>query len=175
MTAAAPWGSRAAPGAGSCLCLSPAPAHGMLTAPCTHTVVVLAARAFADALARAAAAGPALHSTPRYSAPFREQVQSWVVKLSTVSEILEQWLMVQVRPTASDLPAQPPCAGHAVHVGQPCPPPACLLSSRAWALSANPAPHSPHPAEHVAVHGGGVQRRRHRQAAAGRGQALSEY
>ena len=33
----------------------------------------------------------------RYSAPFREQVQSWVVKLSTVSEILELWLMVQVR------------------------------------------------------------------------------
>jgi len=35
-------------------------------------------------------------ATNRYSAPFREQVQSWVVKLSTVSEILEQWLMVQV-------------------------------------------------------------------------------
>lgn len=35
----------------------------------------------------------------RYSAPFREQVQSWVIKLSTVSEILEQWLMVQVRHT----------------------------------------------------------------------------
>ncbi|KIZ06068.1 Dynein gamma chain, flagellar outer arm [Monoraphidium neglectum] len=34
-------------------------------------------------------------ATNRYSAPFREQVQSWVVKLSTVSEILEQWLMVQ--------------------------------------------------------------------------------
>ncbi len=33
--------------------------------------------------------------TYRYSAPFRDQVQSWVVKLSTVSEILEQWLMVQ--------------------------------------------------------------------------------
>jgi hypothetical protein len=36
-------------------------------------------------------------ATNRYSAPFREQVQSWAVKLSTVSEILEQWLMVQVR------------------------------------------------------------------------------
>lgn len=34
-------------------------------------------------------------ATNRYSAPFREQVQSWIVKLSTVSEIIEQWLMVQ--------------------------------------------------------------------------------
>jgi hypothetical protein len=40
----------------------------------------------------------------RYSAPFREQVQSWVVKLSTVSEILEQWLMVQVGGGASYAP-----------------------------------------------------------------------
>ncbi len=30
-----------------------------------------------------------------YSAPFRDEVQSWSLKLSTVSEILEQWLMVQ--------------------------------------------------------------------------------
>lgn len=34
-------------------------------------------------------------ATNRYSAPFREQLQSWIVKLSTVSEIIEQWLMVQ--------------------------------------------------------------------------------
>lgn len=31
----------------------------------------------------------------RYSAPFREEVNGWIVKLSTVSEIIEQWLMVQ--------------------------------------------------------------------------------
>jgi dynein heavy chain len=31
----------------------------------------------------------------RYSTPFREQVQGWIMKLSTVSEIIEQWLMVQ--------------------------------------------------------------------------------
>ena len=31
----------------------------------------------------------------RYSAPFREAVQGWIIKLSTVSEIIEQWLMVQ--------------------------------------------------------------------------------
>ncbi len=43
-------------------------------------------------------------STNRYSAPFREEVQGWIVKLSTVSEIVEQWLMVQnmwVRPVPS--------------------------------------------------------------------------
>lgn len=34
-------------------------------------------------------------STNRYSAPFRNEVQDWVVKLSTVSEIIEQWMMVQ--------------------------------------------------------------------------------
>ena len=34
-------------------------------------------------------------ATNRYSAPFREEVQDWVVKLSTVSEIIEQWMMVQ--------------------------------------------------------------------------------
>ena len=34
-------------------------------------------------------------ATNRYSAPFREEVQSWIVQLSTVSEIVEQWLMVQ--------------------------------------------------------------------------------
>lgn len=34
-------------------------------------------------------------ATNRYSAPFREEVQGWIVKLSTVSEIIEQWLMVQ--------------------------------------------------------------------------------
>lgn len=31
----------------------------------------------------------------RYSAPFREDVTGWITKLSTVSEIVEQWLMVQ--------------------------------------------------------------------------------
>ena len=31
----------------------------------------------------------------RYSAPFREEVNGWITKLSTVSEIVEQWLMVQ--------------------------------------------------------------------------------
>lgn len=31
----------------------------------------------------------------RYSAPFREDVTGWIAKLSTVSEIVEQWLMVQ--------------------------------------------------------------------------------
>ncbi|GFR42148.1 hypothetical protein Agub_g3000 [Astrephomene gubernaculifera] len=34
-------------------------------------------------------------ATNRYSAPFREEVQAWSIKLSTVSEIIEQWLMVQ--------------------------------------------------------------------------------
>ncbi len=31
----------------------------------------------------------------RYSAPFREDVNGWITKLSTVTEIVEQWLMVQ--------------------------------------------------------------------------------
>lgn len=31
----------------------------------------------------------------RYSAPFREEVNGWINKLSTVSETVEQWLMVQ--------------------------------------------------------------------------------
>ncbi|KAK9865923.1 hypothetical protein WJX84_001850 [Apatococcus fuscideae] len=31
----------------------------------------------------------------RYSAPFRDEVQAWIGKLSTISELLEQWLMVQ--------------------------------------------------------------------------------
>lgn len=34
-------------------------------------------------------------ATNRYSAPFRPQVQDWISKLSTVSEIIEQWLLVQ--------------------------------------------------------------------------------
>lgn len=34
-------------------------------------------------------------ATNRYSAPFRDQVQGWIVKLCTVSEVIEQWLMVQ--------------------------------------------------------------------------------
>eukprot|EP00798_Chlamydomonas_sp_ICE-L_P031303 gene31303-6451_t len=34
-------------------------------------------------------------ATNRYSAPFRDEVQGWIVQLSTVSEIVEQWLMVQ--------------------------------------------------------------------------------
>lgn len=33
--------------------------------------------------------------TCRYSAPFRDDVQSWIVKLSMVSEVIEQWLIVQ--------------------------------------------------------------------------------
>lgn len=44
---------------------------------------------------RPAALPPCLGAPRRYSAPFREQVQAWIVKLSTVSEIIEQWLMVQ--------------------------------------------------------------------------------
>lgn len=34
-------------------------------------------------------------ATNRYSAPFREEVTNWVNKLSTVSEVIEQWLVVQ--------------------------------------------------------------------------------
>ncbi|PSC73956.1 flagellar outer dynein arm heavy chain gamma [Micractinium conductrix] len=34
-------------------------------------------------------------ATNRYAAPFRAEVQGWISKLSTVSETLEQWLMVQ--------------------------------------------------------------------------------
>lgn len=34
-------------------------------------------------------------ATNRYSQPFRESVHEWVVKLSTVSEVIEQWLTVQ--------------------------------------------------------------------------------
>jgi len=34
-------------------------------------------------------------ATNRYSAPFKEKVQNWIITLSTVSEIIEQWLMVQ--------------------------------------------------------------------------------
>jgi dynein heavy chain len=34
-------------------------------------------------------------ATNRYSAPFREEVQEWIIKLSTVSEIIEMWLIVQ--------------------------------------------------------------------------------
>lgn len=36
-------------------------------------------------------------ATNRYSAAFREDVSSWQNKLSTVSEVIEQWLVVQVR------------------------------------------------------------------------------
>ena len=31
----------------------------------------------------------------RYIAPFKDGVQSWVNKLSTVSDVLEQWIQVQ--------------------------------------------------------------------------------
>ncbi|CAG9462434.1 unnamed protein product [Pedinophyceae sp. YPF-701] len=34
-------------------------------------------------------------ATNRFSAPFRDDVQSWVLKLSTVFEVIEQWLGVQ--------------------------------------------------------------------------------
>lgn len=34
-------------------------------------------------------------ATNRYSQPFRETVNEWIVKLSTVSEVIEQWLSVQ--------------------------------------------------------------------------------
>ena len=34
-------------------------------------------------------------STNRYSAPFREEVTLWITKLSTVSEMIEQWYLVQ--------------------------------------------------------------------------------
>ena len=34
-------------------------------------------------------------STNRYSMPFREEVNTWISKLSTVSEIIEQWIIVQ--------------------------------------------------------------------------------
>jgi len=34
-------------------------------------------------------------ATNRYSAPFRDEVQGWIIKLSTVSEIIEMWLVVQ--------------------------------------------------------------------------------
>lgn len=34
-------------------------------------------------------------ATNRYAAPFRADVQGWVAKLSTISEVIEQWLMVQ--------------------------------------------------------------------------------
>eukprot|EP00887_Chlorella_sp_A99_P001633 scaffold8.g1633.t1 len=34
-------------------------------------------------------------ATNRYSTPFRPAVQDWIAKLSTVSEVIEQWLMVQ--------------------------------------------------------------------------------
>mmetsp|Transcript_13743 Transcript_13743/g.31844 ORF Transcript_13743/g.31844 Transcript_13743/m.31844 type:complete len:4493 (+) Transcript_13743:136-13614(+) len=34
-------------------------------------------------------------ATNRYSAPFREDVQGWIIKLSTVSDIIEQWTVVQ--------------------------------------------------------------------------------
>jgi hypothetical protein len=43
----------------------------------------------------------------RYSAPFREQVQGWIVKLSTVGEVVEQWLMVQVRRAAAAAASRP--------------------------------------------------------------------
>jgi dynein heavy chain len=31
----------------------------------------------------------------RYSAPFRDEVQQWIVWLSTVSDVVEQWMTVQ--------------------------------------------------------------------------------
>lgn len=34
-------------------------------------------------------------ATNRYSAPFKEEVDSWIIKLSVVSEIIETWLSVQ--------------------------------------------------------------------------------
>jgi hypothetical protein len=120
--------------------------------------------------APSALAPAALH---RYSTPFREQVQSWVVKLSTVSEILEQWLMVQVRGVAGGRLQ----ASKLLPCGWRCAP-AC--SSNLPTPNPTPCPH-PHPdpqtraPEHVAVHGGGLQRRRHRQATARGGQALPEH
>lgn len=34
-------------------------------------------------------------ATNRYSAPFKEEVTSWIIKLSTVGEVIEMWLVVQ--------------------------------------------------------------------------------
>ena len=34
-------------------------------------------------------------ATNRYSAPFKSKVNDWITKLSTVSEIVEMWLIVQ--------------------------------------------------------------------------------
>ena len=34
-------------------------------------------------------------ATNRYSAPFKDTVHSWIVKLSTVGDIIEMWLIVQ--------------------------------------------------------------------------------
>ena len=34
-------------------------------------------------------------ATNRYSLPFKEDVTAWIVKLSTVSEIIELWMVVQ--------------------------------------------------------------------------------
>lgn len=37
----------------------------------------------------------ALISLHRYNAPFKKDIQNWVFKLSTSSDIIEQWLIVQ--------------------------------------------------------------------------------
>ena len=34
-------------------------------------------------------------SSNRYSAPFREELQYWLASLSTVSDVVEQWVAVQ--------------------------------------------------------------------------------
>ena len=36
-------------------------------------------------------------ATNRYSKPFESTVSEWLIKLGTVSEIMEQWFQVQVR------------------------------------------------------------------------------
>lgn len=36
-----------------------------------------------------------IFSFPRYNAPFKKQIQNWVHKISTSSELLEKWMLVQ--------------------------------------------------------------------------------
>jgi dynein heavy chain len=63
----------------------------------TRGMLVLAMAPTAEVIEKLEDSQMALGSmaTNRYSAPFKDEVTTWITKLSTVSEIIEMWLIVQ--------------------------------------------------------------------------------